>query len=152
LAPVNGEEAVMGKEAPKAVTPMITVDSVDDLRTFYVEKLGFSHMMGVVGKDGQFDFCTVVRDGAKVMLMRPKEPVDGARPSTAKRPVEIYLEVSDVDALHDDVRKRGVRPTLPLETQWWGDRTFAVIDPYGYQIWFYQTVAEPKPPQGTKVV
>jgi hypothetical protein len=27
-----------------------------------------------------------------------------------------------------------------------------VMDPYGYQIWFYQTVGEPKPPQGTKVV
>lgn len=142
----------MSKVAPKAVMPMITVDSVDSLRTFYVEKLGFSHMMGVVGKDGQFDFCTVVRDGAKVMLMRPQERVDGAGPSTAKRPVEIYLEVSDVDALHDEVRKRGVRASLPLETQWWGDRTFAVMDPYGYQIWFYQTVAEPKPPHGTKIV
>jgi uncharacterized glyoxalase superfamily protein PhnB len=142
----------MSKDAPKAVMPMITVDSVDALRSFYVEKLGFDHMMGVVGKDGQFNFCTVVRDGAKVMLMRPQEPGDGAAPSATKRPVEIYLEVADVDALHDEVRKRGVRATLPLQTQWWGDRTFAVTDPYGYQIWFYQTVAEPKPPQGTKVV
>ncbi len=142
----------MSKELPKAVMPMITVDSVDSLRGFYVEKLGFQHMMGVVGKDGQFDFCTVVRDGAKVMLMRPQERLDGIAPSTGKRPVEIYLEVSNVDALHDEVRKRGVRVSLPLETQWWGDRTFAVMDPYGYQIWFYQTVAEPKPPQGTKIV
>jgi uncharacterized glyoxalase superfamily protein PhnB len=142
----------MTKEAPKTVMPMINVDSVDALRSFYVEKLGFSHMMGVVGRDGQFDFCTVVRDGAKVMLMRPQEPLDGAGPTVTKRPVEIYLEVSDVDGLHDDIRKRGVRVTLPLETQWWGDRTFAVIDPYGYQIWFYQTVSEPKPPQGTKIV
>lgn len=142
----------MGKAVPKEVMPMISVDSVDDLRSFYVEKLGFTHMMGVVGKDGQFDFCTVVRDGAKVMLMRPNEPVDGVRPSPTKRPVEIYLEVVDVDALHGEVSKRGVPVTLPLQTQWWGDRTFAVMDPYGYQIWFYKTVAEPKPPQGTKVV
>ena len=142
----------MTKGAPKAVMPMITVDSVDALRKFYVEKLGFSHMMGVVGKDGQFDFCTVVLDGAKVMLMRPQEPVDGVGPSAAKRAVDIYLEVSDVDGLHDDVRNKGVRVSLPLETQWWGDRTFAVMDPYGYQIWFYQTVSEPKPPQGTKIV
>lgn len=142
----------MNKGAAKTVMPMITVDSVDELRSFYVEKLGFDHMMGVVGKDGLFDFCTVVRDGAKVMLMRPQEPVEGARPSSAKRPVELYLEVADVDGFHADVRKRGVRITLPLETQWWGDRTFAVMDPYGYQIWFYQHVAEPKPPQGTKIV
>lgn len=142
----------MSKGAAKAVMPMISVDSVDALRSFYVDKLGFAHMMGVVGKDGQFDFCTVVRDGAKIMLMRPQERVEGARPSATKRPMEIYLEVSDVDALHGDVQKRGVAVTLPLETQWWGDRTFAVMDPYGYQVWFYQTVAEPKPPVGTKIV
>jgi hypothetical protein len=64
----------------KAVMPMISVDSVDALRSFYVDKLGFSHMMGVVGKDGQFDFCTVMRDGAKVMLMRPQESQDGSGP------------------------------------------------------------------------
>src|SRR5262245_29788195 len=131
----------MGKETPKAVTPMITVDSVDALRSFYVEKLGFSHMMGVVGKDGEFDFCSLVRDGAKLMLSRPQEPVQGSGPSASKRPVEIYMEVADVDSFHDDVRQRGVRVSLPLQTQWWGDRTFAVTDPYGYQIWFYQTVA-----------
>ncbi len=142
----------MSKETPKTVMPMISVDSVDALRSFYVEKLGFSHMMGVVGKDGQFDFCTVVRDGAKVMLMRPQERLDGTAPSATRRPVEIYLEVADVDRFHDEVKKRGVRVTLTLETQWWGDRTFAVMDTYGYQIWFYQTVAEPKPPQGTKIV
>jgi uncharacterized glyoxalase superfamily protein PhnB len=142
----------MGKDAPRSVTPMITVDSVDALRDFYVEKLGFRHVMGVVGRDGQFDFCTVVRDGAKLMLSRPREPVAGSAPSTSKRPVEIYLEVADVDGLHEEVRRQGVRVTLPLQTQWWGDRTFAVMDPYGYQVWFYQTVAEPKPPQGTTVV
>jgi uncharacterized glyoxalase superfamily protein PhnB len=70
----------------------------------------------------------------------------------AKRPVEIYLEVANVDSLHDEVRARGVRVTLPLETRRWGDRTFAVMDPYGYQLWLYQTVSEPKPPQGTKIV
>jgi uncharacterized glyoxalase superfamily protein PhnB len=142
----------MSKRAPKEVMPMISVESVDDLRRFYVEKLGFQHQMGVVGKDGQFDFCTVVRDGAKVMLMRPREATEGTQPLATKRPVEIYLEVEDVDRLHDDVRRRGVAVTLPLETKWWGDRTFAVMDPYGYQVWFYQTVAEPKPPQGVKVV
>ena len=142
----------MSKGAQKEVMPMISVDSVDELRSFYVEKLGFSHMMGVVGKDGAFDFCTVVRDGAKIMLMRPREPVEGSRPSPTKRAVEIYLGVADVDAFHDEVSRRGVRVTLPLTTQWWGDRTFAVMDPYGYQVWFYQTVADPKPPQGTKVV
>jgi hypothetical protein len=31
-------------------------------------------------------------------------------------------------------------------------RTFTVQDPFGYQIWFGQNVAEPKLPAGAKVI
>ena len=58
-----------------------TVDSVDEARTFYVDTLGFEHSMGVVGKDGQFDFVTVNREGARVMFSRKPEQgkASGAR-------------------------------------------------------------------------
>lgn len=132
--------------------PMISVDSVEQARAFYVEKLGFGHMMGMLGKDGQLDFCTVVLGGGKVMLTRPQEEMEDASATTTKRPVEIYFEVEDVNAYHDQTRKRGVRITSTLTDQWWGDRTFTVMDPFGYQIWFYQTIGEPRPPQGAKIV
>jgi len=134
------------------VMPMISVDSVDQARAFYVEKLGFDHLMGMLAKDGQLQFCTVTIGGAKIMLSRPIEQTDGTGLSTSRRPVAVYLEVSDVDAYHDQVKKRGVKITDPLTDQWWGDRTFTVMDPFGYQIWFYQTVGEVKPPQGAKIV
>src|SRR5262245_22721854 len=118
------------------VMPMIAVDSVDAARSFYVDQLGFGHQMGMLGRDGQLDFCTVTLGGAKMMLLRPRQKVDGIGPSSDKRPVEIYLEVADVTAYHNDVKKRGVGITNPLTDQWWGDRTFTVMDPYGYQIWF----------------
>ena len=38
------------------VMPMIAVESVDPIRDFYVDKLGFQHVMGMIGKDGQLDF------------------------------------------------------------------------------------------------
>ena len=132
--------------------PMITIDSVDQAREFYVEKLGFEHMMGMLGKDGQLDFCTVTMGGAKVMLMRPQASIEGTNATTSKRPVEIYLEVSDVDAYHDHLAAKGINVTSPLTDQWWGDRTFTVMDPFGYQIWFFQTVADPMPPKGAKLV
>jgi PhnB protein len=131
---------------------MISVDSVDQAREFYIEKLGFGHMMGMLGKDGQLNFCTVTLGGAKVMLLRPQEKIEGTNATSAKRPVELYLEVDGVDGYHDQVKKRGVKVTTPLTDQWWGDRTFTVMDPFGYQIWFYETVGEPKPPQGAKII
>jgi PhnB protein len=130
--------------------PIIAVGSVDDVRNFYVDTLGFEHVMGMVGKDGRLDFCTVVLGQARIMFMRA--PGGAARPAAGKQAVEIYLEVENVDGLHDCLKKKGVTISDPLTLQWWGDRTFKVFDPNGYEIWFYTNVAEPKPPQGAKLV
>jgi len=143
----------MSKQIPKQVMPIVTVDSVDKMRKFYVETLGFDHVMGMVGKDGQLDFATVVLGGARLMFARSQADLPTAKPGGAtKQPVEIYLEVADVQSYHDQLNKKAVKMTDPLTTQWWGDRTFKVLDPAGYEIWFYQNVAEPKPPQGAKIV
>lgn len=139
----------MSQSVVGRVMPMIVVGSVDTIRNFYVETLGFTHVMGMVGKDGQLDFCTVVMGEARIMFMR----APGDMPSPAgKQPVEIYLEVEDVDALHKRLNRNGVAISDPLTMQWWGDRTFKVLDPNGYEIWFYTHVAEPTPPQGAKLV
>jgi PhnB protein len=108
--------------------------------------------MGMLGKDGQLDFCTVSLGGARIMLMRPAASITGTNRTTEKRPVELYLEVADVEAYHDQLKTRKIQPTSPLTDQWWGDRTFTIQDPYGYQVWFYQNVAEPQLPAGAKVV
>ena len=129
--------------------PIIAVGSVDEVRNFYVDTLGFQHVMGMVGKDGQLDFCTVVLGEARVMFSRAP---GGSRPSAGKQPVEIYLEVDDVDTFHNRLKKKGVAISDPQTVQWWGDRTFKVLDPNGYEIWFYTNVAEPKPPTGAKLV
>jgi uncharacterized glyoxalase superfamily protein PhnB len=137
------------------VTPNIAVDDVEKLRSFYLEKLGFQHMMGIVGKDGKLDFCIVNRDGAMIMLSRPAERTDGsAEKHATRRPLEIYIEVGDVDGYHDQIRGR-VKVSEPLKTQWWGDRNFGVDDPYGYRLWFYKTVQSfdtVQPPPGIKLV
>ena len=143
----------MSKPARKEVMPIIAVESVDEIRSFYVNTLGFDHVMGVVGKDGQFDFCTVVKDGARIMFARAPGKATGGKARPAKQPVEIYLEVDDVVTYHDQLKKKkGAKITDPLAIQWWGDKTFKVMDPYGYEVWFYETVGEPRPPEGAKIV
>jgi hypothetical protein len=56
---------------PAQLMAMIYVDSVEDAPSFYVDKLGFSHIMGMLGRDGLLDFCTVMLGGARIMLMPP---------------------------------------------------------------------------------
>lgn len=140
-------------EQAAQVIPSFWVEAVEPLRSFFMEKLGFGHMMGVVGKDGNLDFAIVTRDGINVMMGRPENRMEGIGPkATTDRPVEIYMYVGDVDAYHKEITGRGVTAVEKLETQWWGDRTFAVKDPYGYKIWFCQTVGEVKPPPGVNMI
>jgi PhnB protein len=135
------------------VVPNFWVDAVEPVREFYMEKLGFDHLMGIVGKDGKLDFAIVRRENAMIMMGRPQEKIDGtAERYPTKRPLEVYVYVKDIDAYHAEVVKRGVKIKDPLTTQWWGDRNFGVQDPHGYQLWFGQTVGELQPPPGVKVV
>lgn len=142
----------MTNERTRAVMPIITVDSVDNAHDFYTGELGFTRSMGVAGQDGRFNMVTLVLGGARIMFARPQAKMDGTQPLAGKRAVEVYLEVADVEAYHAQLKKRSVNICDPLTLQWWGDKTFKVRDPYGYEIWFYQKVGEPKPPQGVKVV
>ena len=81
--------------------------------------------------------------------------------AVGRDPLDV-LEEEVAEALHlgqalpaerlDPPKQEGVKISDPLTLQWWGDRTFKVLDPNGYEIWFYTNVAEPKPPQGAKLV
>ncbi len=142
-------------ETPAQIIPNLFVDSVETERNFYIDKLGFEHMMGMVGKDGKLEFCIVMRNGAMIMLGRPPVPMDGTGEKGGPRPVWIYVQVPDVDKYHAEVQKNGVPVIDALTTQWWGDRNFSVDDPYGYRIWFYQTVKsfdQIEPPAGVTLV
>jgi uncharacterized glyoxalase superfamily protein PhnB len=149
---MNERSERMAMESARAVMPMIAVDSVDDIDQFYTDKLGFTRVIGVAGDDGHLNTATLILGGARIRFTRASGEMDGTQPSSGKRPVEIYLEVADVDAYHAQLKERGVKFSDRLTLQWWGDKTFKVTDPYGYETWFYQTVGEPKPPEGAKIV
>lgn len=132
---------------PAAVMPLRYVASVDAMREFYLQQLGFDHLMGIVGKDGQLDFAIVQRAGAMLMLSRPQDSA-----ATLTGPMEIYIEVDDVDAYHAQLSGAGVAIVQPPQTQWWGDRNFSLRDPAGHTLWFWKTVAEMQPPPGVTMI
>lgn len=135
------------KPASAAVIPLRFVESVDTMREFYLQQLGFDHLMGMIGKDGQLDFAIVQRAGAMLMLSRPQDAA-----GTLTGNMELFIEVDDVDAYHDQLHKAGLAIVQPPQTQWWGDRNFSVVDPAGHTLWFWKTVAEMQPPPGVTMI
>ncbi len=132
-------------QIPAQVMPMVAVASVDVTRDFYVDKLGFDHLMAVVGNDGKLDFCTVVKDGGRIMFTRSESTELPAQTA------QFYFQVHDVAKYHRQLRSMGVESTQP-EDMWWGDRVFIVEDNNGIKVWFYESVTEPSPPPGMKIV
>jgi uncharacterized glyoxalase superfamily protein PhnB len=62
------------------------------------------------------------------------EAVRGAIPIN----VVLSIEVSAVDAWHDQLVHRGVTIARGLEDAPWGHRGFGIDDPDGFRIWYYQ--------------
>ena len=60
-------------------------------------------------------------------------------PAFAGKPIgatgTLFIEVEGVDALHDRLKPR-VKIVMPIETQFYGMREFAIEDPDGYVITF----------------
>jgi len=69
-----------------------------------------------------------------------KTKVDAYKKNAHGVGVLIYIKVPDVDTYYADVKKRGAEPALAPKTQFYGIRDFALTDPDGYDLCFYEPV------------
>jgi uncharacterized glyoxalase superfamily protein PhnB len=61
----------------------------------------------------------------------PEIPADFRRPP---RGVEIVLEVGDIDAYYEHVKRDNYPLAAPLQEHPWGARDFRLLDPDGYYL------------------
>ena len=131
------------------LTPNLIVSSVERSLSFYVDVLGFARGMTVPDQP-PFVFASVTsgpveiffNDTAAVLKDHP-DWATKAKPSAGN---SMFIEIGggrsdavQVDALHDRI-KSNVRVIMPLTTQFYGMREFAIEDPDGYVITFAERV------------
>ena len=125
------------------LTPNLVVASVKRSLAFYVETLGFSRGM-TVPDESPFVFGSVT-SGAVEIFFNDAAAAIKEYPAFAGRPIgatgTLFIEMQGgVDALHDRL-KAAVEIVMPLVTQFYGLREFAIEDPDGYVITFAERVA-----------
>ncbi len=121
-----------------ALVPSIVVNDVKATLDWFT-KLGFETLYTMPAPDGSIVHAEVGR-GPNVRLMLGPASWGGTPGSTG---MSIYITLGEgVDAYHDRVTAAGVTVKDPLTDQFWGDRTFAVQHPDGYQITFSQHVRD----------
>jgi len=119
----------------KAGSSIITVESADKARNFFVDTLGFDHVMGVLGKDGQLDFVTVVLNGARLMFARPHEQPAADKGRQREAAGGDLLEVADVATYHENSRRRR-EDHGHADDAVVGRQDLQGHGPFGYEVWF----------------
>ena len=127
------------------LTPNLLVSNVEQSLAFYEGVLGFTRGM-TVPEQTPFVFASVT-SGPIEIFFNDHAMVAKESPATAHLPIgggnTMFIEIEKVDAFHDAIKDR-VKILMPIVTQWYGMREFAIADPDGYVITFAERVAEPK--------
>ena len=121
----------------KKLTPNLLVSNVERSLAFYVDTLGFERGM-TVPDASPFAFASVTSEPVEIFLNDAATAVK-EYPSFGGKPIgatgTLYIEVEGVDALHDRI-KSTVKVVMPIATQFYGMREFAIEDPDGYVLTF----------------
>ena len=124
------------------ITPNLIVSSVEKSLAFYTGALGFSRGM-TVPEQSPFVFASVTSGPVEIFL-NDRSTVTKESPQMAGLAFgggnTMFVEVEEIDALYDRV-KPATNVVMPIATQWYGMREFAITDPDGYVITFAQRVA-----------
>lgn len=125
------------------ITPNLIVSSVERSLAFYTNVLGFARAM-TVPEEPPLVLASVTSGPVEIFL--------NDRSTVAKENQQMaglafgggntmFIEVDGIDALHDRLRPTATI-VMPIVTQWYGMREFAITDPDGYVITFAQRVAQ----------
>src|SRR5262245_25982899 len=126
-----------------SVTPNLIVRDIEKSSAFYRDVLGFS-IKQTVPDAAPFVFVWLERDGVPVFL-NDSRTVEKDLPGASNRPAggtaTMFFVITGVDGLHDEVATK-TKVIMPLKTQFYGMREFAVEDPDGHILTFAERVSE----------
>ncbi len=124
-------------------TPNLIVDSIERSLVFYESVLGFSRAI-TVPEQPPFVFVSL-QSGPVEIFLNDKGAVAKEHPEHALRlgatmGSQLFIEMtSGIDAWWTELNDRAP-VIMPLVTQWYGMKEFAVADPDGYVITFAERV------------
>jgi PhnB protein len=127
-------------EGLHTVTPNLTIAGCAKAIDFYKQAFGAQERGRFNAPDGKAVWHAELKIGDSVVFvndemegMTPPGPGPG-RPS----PVRLWLYVPDCDAAFKRAVDGGAKAVRPPADMFWGDRTGAVSDPFGYE-WEFAT-------------
>jgi uncharacterized glyoxalase superfamily protein PhnB len=125
----------------------LAVKNMENSIEFYTQTLGFENSFKMADPDGNLVHADLVWKNVHLMLgpttWLPEEviPYRGSG-------VGLYIlaeENDDIDQYYAMVKGKDVNMVEDITDQFWGDRSFSLKDPDGYQLTFAKTMREVSP-------
>lgn len=117
----------------RSLTPNLIVSNIDRSAAFYRDVLGFQQVT-TVPEQPPFVFVWLKRDTVEIFLNIPQN----APPSAGTN--SMYIKMKGIDDLATKIEKAGLKFAIPMHTEFYGMKEFAVNDPDGYLIIFAEEV------------
>lgn len=142
----------MAKKIPEgynSVTPYLVVNDAPTAIEFYKRAFGAEELFRLDGPDGKVMHAEIKIGNSVLMLtseMESEKPgMKWQGPMALKgTPVSFMLYVEDVDAAAKKASEAGMQTLMPVENQFYGDRSGTFKDPFGH-IWTLATHIEDVP-------
>ena len=124
---------------PSGVLPVMPTRDVAASIDFYTNILGFTEVLRQPGEDGQLVNAQVAFAGGQLMFNLNPEPV-------SQRGGEVYFwfrltDAQDIDEMYARLQRHGVTVVDEIADQFWGDRSFSILDHAGFHLAFNQAIA-----------
>ena len=133
-------------EGYNTVNAYIAVDSAADAIDFYTRAFGATERFRMEGPPGRIGHAEIEIGDSVIMLSDPF-PQSPTKPpkELGGTSASLMLYVENVDEFVQQAVAAGATITMPVETQFWGDRYGRVQDPFGHN-WQIATHVEDVPP------
>jgi PhnB protein len=129
-------------EGVPVVMPMLLCRDVAAEIDFCKTTFGALELLCRPGPDGTVAHAALTIGGAMIMIEAEWPTLTSRAPQPdGSSPVVIYVYVEDVDTVIGRAVAAGAKILLPVQNQFWGDRTGRIIDPSGH-VWTISTRIE----------
>ena len=131
----------------RSVTPYLFVRGASDALAFYARAFNARERMRIPGPGGRLAHAEIEIGDSVIMLSDESPEMSALGPqSLGGTSFSVMIYVEDVDAMYQQAIAAGAKALHAVQTQFYGDRSGSVIDPFGHQ-WYLATHVEDVSPE-----
>lgn len=135
-----------------SITPYLVVKGAAQAIEYYKKVFGATELVRMPGPDGKIGHAELQIGDSRIMLADENPNMGQGYTSAATlgaSPVSLYLYMPDVDSVFQKAVAAGGKALKPVETQFYGDRSGFIQDPFGH-LWGIATHVEDVSPEEMK--